>query len=52
MVILFGGLAFGIYYSLKNKRVILNYIMTSLVVIMIGYSSYAMIMIRSSASRQ
>lgn len=49
MVILFGGLAFGIYYSMKNKRVILNYIMTSMVVIMIGYSSYAMIMIRSSA---
>jgi hypothetical protein len=48
IVILFGGLAFGIYYSMKNKRVILNYIMTSMVVIMIGYSSYAMIMIRSS----
>jgi hypothetical protein len=29
--------------------VILNYVMTSLIVIMIGYSSYAMIMIRSSA---
>jgi Protein O-mannosyl-transferase TMEM260-like len=49
MVILFGGMAFGIYWSLKTKRVILNYVMTSLVVIMIGYSSYAMIMIRSSA---
>ena len=49
MIILFGGLSFGIYYSLKHKRVVLNYIMTSLIVIMIGYSSYAMIMIRSSA---
>ena len=49
MIILFGGLAYGIYYSLNHKRVILNYILTSLVVIMIGYSSYAMIMIRSSA---
>ena len=49
MVILFSGLAFGIYYSLKHNKVILNYVMTSLVVIMIGYSSYAMIMIRSSA---
>jgi hypothetical protein len=49
MVILFGVLAYGIYYSLKKKRVILNYILTSLIVIMIGYSSYAMIMIRSSA---
>ena len=49
MVLLFSGLAFGIYYSIKHKKVILNYAMTSLLVIMIGYSSYAMIMIRSSA---
>jgi len=49
LIILFGGLAYGIYYSLNHKRVILNYILTSLVVIMIGYSSYAAIMIRSSA---
>src|SRR5664280_1450424 len=49
MILLFGALAFGIYYSLKHKRVLMNYVMTSLVVVMIGYSSYAMIMIRSSA---
>jgi hypothetical protein len=49
LVILFGVLAFGIYYSLTHKRVILNYVVTSLTVVMIGYSSYAMIMIRSSA---
>jgi hypothetical protein len=49
MALLFGALAFGIYYSLMHKRVILNYVLTSLVMIMIGYSSYAMIMIRSSA---
>jgi hypothetical protein len=49
LVILFVGLAFGIKYSLKTKRVILNYVLTSLAVIMIGYSSYAMIMIRSTA---
>ncbi|MDQ1332349.1 MAG: hypothetical protein QG576_383, partial [Bacteroidota bacterium] len=42
-------LVLGIRYSLKSKRVILNYVITSLTVIMIGYSSYAMIMIRSSA---
>jgi len=48
-LLLFAGLAWGIYYSLKGKRVILNYILTSFIVIMIGYSSYAMIMIRSSA---
>ncbi len=49
LVLLFSALAYGIHYSLKKKRVLLNYIMTSLIVIMIGYSSYAMIMIRSSA---
>jgi hypothetical protein len=49
LLLLFGGLAYGIFYSLKRKNVIMNYVLTSLVVIMIGYSSYAMIMIRSSA---
>lgn len=42
-------LVMGIRYSLKSKKVILNYIITCLTVIMIGHSSYAMIMIRSSA---
>jgi Protein O-mannosyl-transferase TMEM260-like len=49
LALLFGGLAYGIHYSIKHKRVILNYALTSLLVVMIGYSSYAMIMIRSSA---
>jgi tetratricopeptide (TPR) repeat protein len=43
------GLVFGIRYSLKRKKLVLNYVITCLAVIMIGYSSYAMIMIRSSA---
>ncbi|MCU0455135.1 MAG: DUF2723 domain-containing protein [Bacteroidales bacterium] len=43
------GLVFSIRYSLKKNKVVLNYIMTCLTMIMIGYSSYAMIMIRSSA---
>ena len=49
VVLVFAGLSYGIYYSLKKNRVILNYSLTILTVIMIGYSSYAMIMIRSSA---
>jgi Protein O-mannosyl-transferase TMEM260-like len=49
LVALAALLVFGIRYSLKQKRVVLNYILTCLTVIMIGYSSYAMIMIRSSA---
>jgi hypothetical protein len=43
------ALVFAIRYSMKSKRLVLNYIVTCLAVIMIGYSSYAMIMIRSSA---
>jgi hypothetical protein len=49
VVALIAGLIFGIRYSLKTNRLVLNYIITCLTVIMIGYSSYAMIMIRSSA---
>lgn len=49
LALFFGGLAYGIRYSLKKHWVVLNYVFTSLLVVMIGYSSYAMIMIRSSA---
>jgi predicted negative regulator of RcsB-dependent stress response len=49
LVVFFGSLAYGIYYSIRHKKLVLNFVLTSLTVIMIGYSSYAMIMIRSSA---
>jgi hypothetical protein len=49
VVLVLAGLVYGIRYSLSNGKVILNYALTILAVIMIGYSSYAMIMIRSSA---
>ena len=49
LVALAALLVFGIRFSLKRKKVVLNYVMTCLTVIMIGYSSYAVIMIRSSA---
>ncbi len=42
-------LVIGIRYTVRNNKVVLNYIITALTVIMIGHSSYAMIMIRSSA---
>ncbi|MBA4321654.1 MAG: hypothetical protein C0408_02435 [Odoribacter sp.] len=50
LILIIAGLVFGIRLSLKKQRIILNYILTSLTVIIVGYSSYAMIMIRSSAS--
>ena len=49
IIILFSSLLFGIRYTITRKKVVLNYIITSLTLIMIGYSSYAMILIRSSA---
>jgi tetratricopeptide (TPR) repeat protein len=49
IIVLTAALVFGIRYSLKRGRVILNYVITAITVIMIGYSSYTMIMIRSSA---
>ncbi len=49
IIVLIAVLVFGIRYSLKSGRVILNYVVTAITVIMIGYSSYTMIMIRSSA---
>ncbi len=42
-------LAWGIRLSLNRGRIVLNYVFTAVAVIMIGYSSYAMIIIRSSA---
>lgn len=43
-------LAWGVYYLAKNKVAVLNTILTSLMLVMIGFSSFALIMIRSSAN--
>jgi hypothetical protein len=49
MALLAALLIIGIRYSLNKNKLVLNYVLTCFTVIMIGYSSYAMIMIRSSA---
>ncbi|MFN8240446.1 MAG: DUF2723 domain-containing protein [Bacteroidales bacterium] len=49
LVLVVAGLVYGMWYSIKKGKVILNYVLTILTVIFIGYSSYAMIMIRSAA---
>ena len=50
-IILLGALlGWGIHHTHKNKRFVLNTVLLSLAVIIIGYSSYAMIMIRSEAN--
>ena len=49
LILLIALIVWGIRYSIKNNKLILNYIFTSFAVILIGYSSFAMIMIRASA---
>ncbi|OQX97837.1 MAG: hypothetical protein B6I20_11875 [Bacteroidetes bacterium 4572_117] len=49
-IFLIGGLVYGIYYSLKKNKVLLNTVLTMLAVILIGYSSFALIIIRSQAN--
>jgi hypothetical protein len=50
VILLLGALVFGIYWTqFKSKNVLANTIILSLTVIIIGYSSYAMIVVRSLA---
>lgn len=46
-VLFLGGLFFGIYYSIRHKKYILNTALLAFSFIMIGYSSYAIVLIRS-----
>ncbi len=49
LVMLLGLLLYGIFWSYKNQRILMNTIFLSLTAILIGYSSYAMVVIRSKA---
>lgn len=49
MVIFLALLAFGIYYSHKKKMRVINLVMLAYTMIIIGYSSYALVIIRSQA---
>jgi len=44
-----GGIVYGLWYSIKNNKKVLNMALLSVTVILIGYSSYAAIVIRASA---
>ena len=48
LILLLGGLIFGIIYSEKNKKLILNTALLSVTFILIGYSSYMVVLIRSN----
>ncbi|MCK4664249.1 MAG: DUF2723 domain-containing protein [Bacteroidales bacterium] len=50
IVVLFGATGFGIYITYKKGKVLLNTILLSIVVILIGYSSFTMVVVRSLAN--
>ena len=50
LILLISGLIVGIWWTQKNQKVILNTILLGTTVILIGYSSFAMIVIRSYAN--
>lgn len=50
IVLLVAALIYGIYYSVKQKKYVLNIAMIGTAFIILGYSSFAMIMIRAKAN--
>ncbi|MGE4587775.1 MAG: DUF2723 domain-containing protein [Mangrovibacterium sp.] len=49
-ILVVGLILYGIRYTTQKKKVLWNTVLVSLTVILIGYSSFAMIVIRSSAN--
>ncbi len=45
-----GSIVYGLYYSYTRRKALLNTILLCVTVILIGYSSFAMIVIRSAAN--
>jgi hypothetical protein len=50
VILLFAALAYAVYYTHSKQKIILNTIILSFGVMMIGYASYAVIVIRSHAT--
>jgi hypothetical protein len=48
MVLFIGGLVYGIHYSQKKKKEVLNTVLLALAFILIGYASYSIVLIRSN----
>ncbi len=48
IVVLIGGVVFGIYYTHQKEKVVFNTAMLSLAFILIGYSSYGIALIRAN----
>ncbi|MEG1935485.1 MAG: DUF2723 domain-containing protein, partial [Rikenellaceae bacterium] len=49
-VLLLGVLSYGVWYSYKKSRVILNTVLLCITVMILGYSSYATVVIRAVAN--
>ena len=47
VLLLLGGLGYGLWYSIKHKLPLLNTSLLALTFILIGYSSYSLVLIRS-----
>ncbi len=47
VLLLLGTLLYGLYYSVRKEKVLLNTALLSLTVILIGYASYTMVLVRS-----
>lgn len=47
-IVLIGGLVYGIMYSQKHQKVVLNTFLNAVAFILIGYSSYTLVVIRSN----
>lgn len=50
LILLIGGIVYGLYYTLKNNKVIANTILLAVTVIILGYSSFAIVVVRSYAN--
>lgn len=48
IVMLISALVYGIIYSIKNQKILLNTALLGLAFVLIGYSSYALVLIRSN----
>lgn len=49
MLLVTGLLGWGLYYTQKSRRPVINTILLGLTMVLIGYSSYTVVVIRSSA---
>ena len=47
VLLVLGGLGYGLWYSIRHRRPLLNTSLLALTFILIGYSSYSLVLIRS-----